>query len=333
MRPLALALTLACLALAVAACGGESAEPAPVAPVEPEPPTTTPAGITNGPAETEPPPPPVTTTEQPPEPEPPAPAEPAPADTFTVEAWFARDAGTITGEGGTEIALGPLLFSTSRTAEQTPRVARAALEALLAGPSPEETAAGVSTAVPAGTRLLDVSIEDGVATVDLSSEFASGGGSLSTMLRLAQVVFTVTQFPTVEGVRLELDGQPVETFSGEGIVLDGPQTREDYEDLAPMITVEAPAIASEVASPVRIAGTANVFEATVTARVLDEAGTVLVEDFTTATCGTGCRGDYELELAFEVSSEQPGVIQLQADDAAGTGTMPGLVEIPVTLVP
>ena len=82
-----------------------------------------------------------------------------------------------------------------------------------------------------------------------------------------------------------------------------------------------------------IAGTANVFEATVTVRILDEAGNVLVEDFTTATCGTGCRGDYEIELPFEVSAEQPGLIQLQADDAAGTGAMPGLVEIPVTLLP
>jgi hypothetical protein len=52
-----------------------------------------------------------------------------------------------------------------------------------------------------------------------------------------------------------------------------------------------------------------------------------------ATCGTGCRGDYETELAFEVTEEQEGLIQLHADDAAGTGTMPGLVEIPVTLVP
>ena len=258
---------------------------------------------------------------------------PSLSETVALEVWFARDAGTLTGEGGTEIELGPLLFSTPRTAESTPAVARAALEALLAGPSDVEAAAGVSTAIPEGTQLLDVSIEDGVATVDLSSEFESGGGSLSMTMRLAQVVFTVTQFPTVESVQFELDGQPVETFSGEGIVLDHPVTREDYEDLMPMITVETPAIGSPVGTPVRIAGTANVFEATVTVRILDAAGNVLVEDFTTATCGTGCRGDYEIELAFEVSSEQPGLIQLQADDAAGTGAMPGLVEIPVTLLP
>ena len=103
--------------------------------------------------------------------------------------------------------------------------------------------------------------------------------------------------------------------------------------MLPAITVATPGIGAQVQSPLLIAGTANVFEATVTVRILDAAGNVLVEDFTTATCGTGCRGDYETELAFEVADEQDGLIQLQADDAAGTGTMPGLVEIPVTLVP
>jgi hypothetical protein len=153
------------------------------------------------------------------------------------------------------------------------------------------------------------------------------------LLRLAQVVYTVTQFPTVEGVLFELDGQPVETFSSEGIVLDGPQTREDYEDMLPQITVATPGIGAEVRSPVRIAGTANVFEANVTVRILDASGNVLTEDSTTATCGTGCRGDYDAEVEFDLAEEQAGAIQLHADDAAGTGTMPGLVEIPVALVP
>ena len=309
MTRLCLVAVAIAAALSLAACGGgeEAAPPAgePAAPAPAEP---------AGPAETEPP----------------ATTEPA-GETFAFELWFARDAGTLTGEDGTEIALGPLLFSSPRTAESTPGVARAALEALLAGPSEVEAAAGVTTAIPEGTRLLGVSIEDGVATVNLSAEYGSGGGSLGMFLRLAQIVYTVTQFPTVEGVLFELEGQPVETFSSEGIVLEGPQTREGYEDMLPAITVATPGIGTRVQSPVRIAGTANVFEANVTVRILDAAGNVLVEDHTTATCGTGCRGDYETQLAFEVAEEQDGLIQLHADDAAGTGTMPGLVEIPVTL--
>ena len=51
--------------------------------------------------------------------------------------------------------------------------------------------------------------------------------------RLGQVVYTLTQFPTVQKVRFELDGRPVNVFSSEGIVLDHPVGRSDYQDLSP----------------------------------------------------------------------------------------------------
>ena len=38
------------------------------------------------------------------------------------------------------------------------------------------------------------------------------------------------------------------------------------------------------------------------------AGDVLVETFTTATCGTGCRGTYRIAVPYEVDHEQEGTI-------------------------
>jgi spore germination protein GerM len=52
-------------------------------------------------------------------------------------------------------------------------------------------------------------------------------------LRLAQVVYTLMQFPSVKAVNFSLDGKPVTVFGSEGIVLDHPQERSDYEDVAP----------------------------------------------------------------------------------------------------
>jgi hypothetical protein len=138
-------------------------------------------------------------------------------ESLSFEAWFAR---------------GEQLVPQLRTHAATPRVASAALEALLAGPTQAERAAGLRTAIPAGTRLLGVSIKDGVATVDVTSGYQSGGGSLSMQMRLAQVVYTITQFPTVRAVRFALDGAPVNVFSGEGIVLDHPVGRIDYRALS-----------------------------------------------------------------------------------------------------
>ncbi len=78
---------------------------------------------------------------------------------------------------------------------------------LVAGPTPAELADGLTSAVPADTELLDVNLADGVATVDLSSAYTTGGGSLSMMARVAQVVFTATQFDNADGVEFWIEGE------------------------------------------------------------------------------------------------------------------------------
>jgi germination protein M len=228
---------------------------------------------------------------------------------------------------------GEQLARQTRSHQATPFVATAAMNALLAGPTAAEAKAGLATSVPASTKLLGISIKKGVATVDLTSQYQSGGGSLSMKARLAQVVYTLTQFRTVRAVLFHLDGEPVNVFSGEGIVLDHPVGRKDYEDLLPVISVDKPAAGARVSSPVAVSGSANVFEANVTVKVLDENGNFVGKAFTTATCGTGCRGTYSVPVTFKVGREQPGTIVVSDDDAAGTGTPPHQVRVPVVLVP
>ena len=226
----------------------------------------------------------------------------------------------------------PRLFMVRRTVQATEGIGRAAVEQLLAGPTETERSGDVTTAVPTGTRLLDLDISGGVATVDLSSEFESGGGSLSMQMRLAQVVYTLTQFPTVKSVRFRLDGEPVEVFSGEGIVLDEPVSRGDYEDLMPTILVTSPSVWSRVGGSVTVKGNANVFEANVTVRIVTAQGKELARTFTTATCGTGCRGDFSVTLDVPLpKAPTPGFVVVEDDDAAGMGFPPHQVRIPVTL--
>ncbi|MDX6505461.1 MAG: hypothetical protein QOG06_105 [Gaiellaceae bacterium] len=237
---------------------------------------------------------------------------------LSLEVWFANHDG---------------LVAVHRTHEPTRLVATAAVNALLAGPSAPERAAGLVSAVPSGTRLLGISIRSGIATVDLTSEYQSGGGSLSMQMRLGQVVYTLTQFPTVQKVRFSLDGSPVNVFSSEGIVLDHPVGRADYGNLLPPIDVAQPAAGDRVTSPVTVSGTANVFEANVSVEILNAHGKVVGRTFTTASCGTGCRGSYSAAITFRVAKAQPGTIVVHDDDAAGTGKAPNSVRIPVTLAP
>jgi germination protein M len=254
---------------------------------------------------------------------PPGASTPSPDDgtnerTYTYEVWFAGSEG--------------FLFVSKRTAKLEPAVGRIALESLLAGPSETERTAGVFTAIPDGTELLDLDIEDGIATIDLSSAYEQGSGSHAEFLRLAQVVYTITQFETVQGVNFRLDGEPVEVFGGHGILLDRPRARRDYRDYLPPILVESPVIGERVDNPVTVLGTANVFEATVSLRILNARGKEIARTFTTATCGTGCRGDYSLSVPYAVDREQPGVIEV-FESSAEDGRPIHVVRIPVTLTP
>jgi len=99
---------------------------------------------------------------------------------------------------------------------------RAAVEALLAGPTAEEQRKGLSTEIPAGTRLRALSVRDGIVLIDLTAAVAGGGGSTSMLARLWQIVYTGTQLPAAQQVRLLIEGQERPALGGEGVVIDKP---------------------------------------------------------------------------------------------------------------
>ncbi len=96
------------------------------------------------------------------------------------------------------------------------------------------------------------------------------------------------------------------------------------------IEVTTPLSGDVISSPVTVSGTANVFEATVSIQILDATGTTLADTFTTASCGSGCRGDYSAEVSFEVTTEQPGTLRV-FEVSAMDGSAINTVEVPITL--
>jgi len=104
-------------------------------------------------------------------------------------------------------------------------LAASTLRALLAGPSRSERSRGLLTEIPAGTVLRDVTINGGLATVDLGVSFAQGGGSTSMLARVWQVVYTATQFPEVASVQFLIGGRRVDTLGGEGLMIGAPLRR------------------------------------------------------------------------------------------------------------
>ncbi|WP_433318971.1 Gmad2 immunoglobulin-like domain-containing protein [Micromonospora sp. CA-269861] len=265
--------------------------PAPTAPATSAAPTYRPEPTPTSAGEPAPPP-----TNRPPRPSAASSAGTRRPDPVTIELWYVR-AG--------------LLVPTRRTRPATIATSRLALTELAAGPSPAEAATGMTTLLPAGVEV--TRIADGVATLQVPSL----GDAATRRLREAQVVWTLTQFPTVRQVRLD-GGSPVD--------------RADYADLLPPIVVTGPIPGERVSSPLVVSGTATVFEATVSVRVLDAAGREVATGFGTASCGSGCRGGYRVQVGWRTTREQKGTVEVyevSARDGARINTM----AVPVLLAP
>ena len=216
------------------------------------------------------------------------------------------------------------LGAVHREVPRTVGVARAALNQLLAGPTSAEASGGpFTTEIPENVLLLGISIANGTATVDLSKEFGSGGGSSSMFGRLAQLTYTLTQFSNVDRVALRLDAQPA---------FDQPITRDDYRSFSPAILVDRPAWGSAVASPLRITGSSNVFEAEFLVEIDTASGSVLARQQVHATCGSGCWGTFDITVPYHLTREQPGLIKAY-NLSAKDGSVEDVRIYQVTLTP
>ena len=186
------------------------------------------------------------------------------------------------------------LVAASRKVEQTQTPGAATLHELM---NPE---VGTTTQVLDGLKL---TIDSGRAHVtDAAVNEAA----------LAQLVYSLTTFPTVKSVN--------------------GKTRADVEVFAPAILVEHPAAHEAVTSPLHVTGTANTFEATFNYRLEDASGKLLSKDFVTATSGTGTRGTFDFSVPFTVDSAQEGtlvVFELSAEN----GSVINERRIPLRLTP
>jgi hypothetical protein len=194
----------------------------------------------------------------------------------------------------------------AREVPKTQAVAQAALDELAAGPTAGEGDLGLTS--DASLDISGVTIENGIATLEGEVPTSRAGR--------AQVVYTLTQFPTVQHV--EIDGAHY--------------TRADFEDETPGILVESPLAFETVSGPIHATGTANTFEATFNYEVVDPAGKVVDKNFVTATSGTGTRGTFDFTTKPYTGKAGEGalvVFEISAKDGSRTKE----VRIPVQLEP
>lgn len=93
-------------------------------------------------------------------------------------------------------------------------IARAVVEELVLGSSLSKRVAmyGFEMPLPQRTEVLGISIRDGTARVDLSDEILTFRNDRHEHLGITSLVFTLTQFPTIERVQLAVNGQILQTL-------------------------------------------------------------------------------------------------------------------------
>lgn len=139
----------------------------------------------------------------------------------TAQIYLLQDQGNKTSLVARPVAL-------TKSAQNNPKVQlEEAFSSLLAASNSSE--GGASSSIPPGTKLRGLTVQDDTVSVDLSNEFTSGGGATSMQGRLGQVIYTATSLNPNAKVFLSVEGKPLKELGGEGLVIDQPITRKDYQ--------------------------------------------------------------------------------------------------------
>ena len=103
------------------------------------------------------------------------------------------------------------------------------LEQLFSGPTEQESAAGLVTAIPTAFELEEVEVEDRIAVVTIDGL----GDQVRTdnNVAYAQIVATLDARPEIDGVRFRTEDGDLPVPRGDGSLTDAPVSRASYDEL------------------------------------------------------------------------------------------------------
>lgn len=221
-----------------------------------------------------------------------------------------------------------------------------ALRDLVAGPTAAERSLRYRTAIPDETELLDVTVANRVAIVDLSAmpQPSSADGS-EALLALYQVVFTATAPSGIEAVRVLVDGRPygLGSIVGEANAQEAPLTRSDLAfvgtssalpgaagcaiapadaevdpEAVPELRLGAPAEGGVVERQVRVRG-----------RILDRPGPIVIRviqgelEVLSRVIDEACLGRFAATIPLPRGLEGEAVVDVYVPDEEG-GVLAGV---------
>ncbi|MHB8157568.1 MAG: GerMN domain-containing protein [Desulfocucumaceae bacterium] len=190
--------------------------------------------------------------------------------------------------------------------------------------------AGSLRILPANTRLLGISINDGRATVNFSHEILSANaGSSGEALGIQSIVNTLTEFPQIKEVSFQVDGkQDSRTMDWWGHVglYEQPFKRNMEKVYEPAVWVTHPVEEQVSGVPLLVKGSVRATGDRIYARLMDESGKKIAEESTPSHESQG-RDNFEIKITFVPPGKGKGVLEVFT--RSGQGTPQGLVRIPI----
>jgi hypothetical protein len=154
-------------------------------------------------------------------------------DRQDLRANFDQPAGAATGSGRIFL-LSPEVIGQPRTLQSVARdvgdTPAEAMRALFEGPNSGELQRRLRTAIPPGTRLIDVAQDGDELVVNVSSELQQLTGE-ALIDGVAQIVLTASEISGVSAVTIAIDGVPQQWPAASGELQSEPLTRYDFPGL------------------------------------------------------------------------------------------------------
>lgn len=104
---------------------------------------------------------------------------------------------------------------------QTDFPLRDAMHELIKGPTQSEKKRGMLSAVPPDLKIKSIRCKDGIATIDFNEIIEEGANGSILLHRIDQIVFTATQFNTVDRVRITINGKYKKFIGSDGLSIGG----------------------------------------------------------------------------------------------------------------
>lgn len=207
-------------------------------------------------------------------------------------------------------------FYLKREIHETPKteaVARKALELLINAKIKDKDAV---RPIPEDTKVLGISINDGIATVDFSKEIkAFNAGHSLEAVSIQAITNTLTEFNTINQVKILVEGKEAGNLWGHVDITDLKLNRNLDSVYEPSIWVTNIKENDLLTNKTSIKGSMSLFENTMNYRLYDENGNIISEHYVNGKLNGLTRADFDFTIDFKTPNSDKGKLQLFAISA------------------